>query len=925
MTPESDATVTQSRQAAEPDALLATKLHVPRPRPGFVARSRLASRLTEGLPGRLILVCAPAGFGKTALLAGWARDGSRPIAWLSLDEGDNDPARFWRHITAALEQVCPGIRERVGPLLGPPSPQSFEGVVTALVNDLAERPGGLLILDDYHLVDSEQVHAALAFLLEHAPPGFCLVIATRMDPPLRLGKLRARRELTELRAADLRFTSAEAAALLRDPADAAASVLSADVVEALTARTEGWAAGLQLAALSLRGQADAGAFVAAFSGSHRYVLDYLAEEVLDRQEPDVRDFLVSTSVLDRLSGDLCDAVTGRPGSQAMLERLERAGLFIVPLDEVRGWWRYHHLFRDLLRALLYSERPRLAPGLHRGAAAWQAGHGMADEAIGHAVAAGDTEWAAELIEQNFDAVYFTGENATLQRWLAAVGEDLARRRTRLGLVHAFMALTGGDLPKAAAALAAIGDEPAAPDDFRPSVGPDASFIGNVPAATAIARAWLAYLHGDAEQMTRHAALARDRLGDGDGLLHSIYQLNVALVDWLSGRLAQAEQSFAAAIDGWLTTGQRALAAQGWNVLGQIRYFRGDLDAAQEAYGELLKITELPSGTSSPVAGLGHVGMAEIRYQRGDLAGAREALAVGLPLCRQISDRQALATGLAALAWIQQSEGDSAGARATMAEAERAGPSSAVADLLSPAPAQRARLLLAHGDLGAAARWAEAKGLSPDDDPVYPREREYLVLARVLIAQGHSGQALGLLRRLLEVADSQGRVGSVIGIRVQRALTLAAGADLRAAVQELTATLALAAPQGLIRVFADEGPPMARLLDLVLAERSDGRKPAPGVPVGYLAAVRRACEPPDVTRAPAGRAGASVPGLIEPLTPRETEVLELLAVGAPNQRIAERLVVTLDTVKKHVTHVLAKLGAANRTEAVVRARELGLLS
>ncbi len=908
-----------------PDAMLATKLHVPRPRPGFVGRPRLASRLTQGLAGTVILVCAPAGFGKTSLLADWASGGSRPVAWLSLDEGDNDPARFWRHFTAALEQVCPGVSDKAGPLLGPPSPQSFEGVVTVFVNELAEHPGGLLILDDYHLVDSGQVHAALAFLLEHAPPGFCLVIATRTDPALRLGRLRARRELTELRAADLRFTAEEAAALLRDPADAATSALSADVVGALTARTEGWAAGLQLAALSLRGRADAAAFAAAFSGSHRYVLDYLAEEVLDRQEPDVREFLVKTSMLDRLSGELCDAVTGQPGSQAMLERIERAGLFIVPLDEVRGWWRYHHLFRDLLRALLYSERPRLAPGLHRAAAAWHAGHGMADEAIGHAVGAGDTEWAAELIEQNFDAVYFTGENATLQRWLAALPEDLVRRHTRLGLARAFKALTGGDLPAAAAALEAVGDEPEAPVDFPASVGPEASLIGNVAASAAIAHAWLAYLRGDAEQMSRYAARARGRLRDGEWMLGSIYQLNLALADWLNGRLADAERTFAGAIDWWRTAGQSALAAQGWNFLGQIRCFRGELDAALEAYGELLKIAEFPSGMSSLVAGIGHVGIAEVRYQRGELAGARRELAVGLPLCRQLTDTQALATGLGTLAWIQQAEGDTAGASATMAEAEGAGPSPAVADLLNPAPAQRARLLLAQGDLGAAVRWTEAKGLSPGDDPAYPREREYLVLVRVLIAQGHSGPALGLLQRLLDAAYRQGRAGSVIQIRLQRALALAATGELRAAAQELTETLVLAAPQGFIRVFADEGAPMTRLLGLVFENRRDERDQWRGLPLAYLAAVRRACEPPDVAQLPVGRAGVSLPGLVEPLTPREMEVLELLAVGAPNQRIAERLVVTLDTVKKHVTHVLAKLGAANRTEAVVRARELGLIS
>ena len=320
-------------------------------------------RLDEGLGRGLILVCAPAGYGKTVLLADWARRGQRPAAWLSLDAGDNDPTRFWRHAVAALDRVRPGIGERVGPLLGPPAPPSFEALVTALINELAAQPGDdevLLVLDDYHLIGSQPVHASLGFLLEHRPPGLHLVLASRADPPLALARLRARGQLTELRAAELRFTaergSGAAAAMPPVPS------LPDAAVAALAARTEGWAAGLQLAALSLRGQPDVAGFVAAFTGSHRYVLDYLAEEVLERQSEQVRAFLLETSVLERLSGALCDAVTGRTGSQALLEQVERAGLFLVPLDEVRGWWRYHHLFADLLRARLRAGTARPGDG-----------------------------------------------------------------------------------------------------------------------------------------------------------------------------------------------------------------------------------------------------------------------------------------------------------------------------------------------------------------------------------------------------------------------------------------------------------------------------------------------------------------------------------------------------------------------------------
>src|SRR5580693_2877862 len=430
--------------AAERDVLLATKLHVPGPRPGFVARPRLARALGEGLARGLVVVCAPAGFGKTALLADWVRSGDHRVAWLSLDAADNDPVRFWRHVIAALDRARPGIGERAGPLLGPPAPLSFEGLVTALINELAAQPGDgevLLVLDDYHLIDARQVHGALEFLVEHLPPGLRLALASRSDPPLRLPRLRAGGQLAELRTDDLRFSADEAAALLREAID---TELPGAAVAALAARTEGWAAGLQLAALSLRGQADPAGFVAAFSGSHRYVLDYLAGEVLDRQPEELRAFLLETSVLERLSGGLCDAVTGRTDSQAMLEQVERANLFLVPLDETRGWWRYHHLFADLLRARLREQQPGQVAALHRNAATWCEEHGLADDAVRHAVASGDTAWAARLIERHFDEIfYLRGEGATVRRWLAALPAELAGSRPRLLLAEALLALASG--------------------------------------------------------------------------------------------------------------------------------------------------------------------------------------------------------------------------------------------------------------------------------------------------------------------------------------------------------------------------------------------------------------------------------------------------------------------------------------------------
>src|SRR5262245_35125349 len=490
------------RTAAVPvsghDDLLATKLHLPRPRPGFVPRPRLVTRLDEGLARGLVLVCAAAGYGKTVTLADWARRSGRPVAWLSLDAGDNDPVRFWRHVVAAVGPVRPGVAGRVLPLFGPPPPSVFAGPATALINELAARPGdgeAILILDDYHLIDAGPVHESLLLLAEHLPPGLRLVLASRSDPPLPLGRLRARGQLAELGAAELRFTAEEAAALLRRVAEGAGSALSDADLAVLAARTEGWAAGLQLAGLSLRGRADAAGFVAAFSGSHRFVLDYLTDEVLAVQPEQVRGFLLETSVLERLSGELCDAVTGRTGSQALLERVERAGLFLVPLDEVRGWWRYHHLFADLLHARLRRERPARVPELHRAAAAWHEERDLADDAVRHALAAGDAVWAARLIEQHFDATLQQGQRATIHRWLAALPRETLRARARLCMAQAIGAIVGGQIEAAEPliddterAYAATAGEP-----YEPSVGHAISVLANVTAWISLLRDEIAYL------------------------------------------------------------------------------------------------------------------------------------------------------------------------------------------------------------------------------------------------------------------------------------------------------------------------------------------------------------------------------------------------------------------------------------------------
>ena len=930
-----------------PSVLLATKLHVSQPPPGFVPRRRLVEALGEGLVRGRVLVSAPAGFGKTALLADWARGGGRPVAWLGLDGGDSDPARFWRYAVAALDRARPGLAGRVSPLLGPPPPRSFEGLVTALINELATDPGPdevLLVLDDYHLVDAGQVHESVAFLLENLPPGLRVVVSGRADPPLPLARLRARGQLAELRAADLRFTTDEAAGLLRE---AVGAELPGAAVAALVARTEGWAAGLQLAGLSLRGHADPAGFAAAFSGSHRFVLDYLADEVLDGQPGQVRAFLLETSVLERLSGELCDAVTGRAGSQVMLQDIERAGLFLVPMDEMRGWWRYHHLFADLLRARLQAEQPGLVPALHRAAAAWCEEHDLADDAVRHALAAGDAAWDARLVERHVETLLGRSEGATLRRWLSALPAESVRDRPRLCLAQAYGAAQGFQVEALEAllddterAFAACGDEP-----YEDPAGRPTSVLANVPAGIAFLRAVLARLRGDAALAAGYNQQALAHLAEDERLMRSFVRWNQAGVHWLDGRLGPAERGLAEVLAGLRAADQavRRLGGEPTQVfraveggaeffagflamrvcydLGQVQRAQGNLDAALATYRQALE--DAGESGQPPHLGLAHVGLAQILYERNELADALDHATRGVTLCRQLAYTPPQATGLAIVARIRHAHGDPAGALEAIGEAGQTGLSPQVIPLLNPVPSQRARLLLTQGDVHAAAQWTTTAGLSPDDEPDYPREPAYLVLARVLLAQDDPGPALTLLQRLLGAAASQGRAGSVIEIQALRALALAARGDNASALGALTEALTLARRPGYVRVFADEGTPMRALLAQLSEARPGQQHAARRTEPGYAAALLRACGRADAVPPPR-RSAAAPPGMAEPLTGRELEVLRLIAAGSSNQRIARELFVSLDTVKKHVTHLLGKLGAANRTEAAARARQLGLI-
>jgi LuxR family maltose regulon positive regulatory protein len=909
--------------AAQRQELLATKFHVPHA--GVVPRPRLVKSLARMIGGGLTLVCTPAGFGKSTLLGDFARQSRRPTAWVSLDDGENDPSRFWRYVAAALDGVRPGIGEQVAPLMLGPEVPPLDVVVTVLINDVSAMPSGaqiVLILDDFHLIKAQPVLDSVALLLHRLPPGLRLALATRTDPPLPLARLRAGGQVAELRSADLRFTLEETAALL---GETTGLHIPASAIAELHERTEGWAAGVQLAALSLREHPDPYGLVRTFSGSHRYVLDYLTEEVLARQAEDVVSFLLETSLLDRLCGPLCDAVTGRTDGQEMLERLDAADLFLIPLDEERRWWRYHHLFADLLRVRLQHESGERVQDLHRAAASWHEEHGFPDEAIRHATAAGDVAWAARLIELNVEGLLRRSEGATLGSWLSVLPAETLRTRPRLCLARAVGAALESDTTKldslladAESAFAAIGDEP-----HMPSVERHLSLLSNIPAAISFSRAYLARLRGDADAAVAADEAALGYLGEDDWLLGSHVRWNLGVAEWLRGHLGRAERALAGVFAERRGAAEGYLAMRVGYDLGQVQRARGRLGAALETY-RLGLLAASEGGRELPAAGMAHVGLATLLYERGELDAALDHAVKAVALSRHLAFTQPMATGLAILAWIRQGQGDASGALDAMEEAQGVGVSPDVVALMNPVPALRARLLLVRGEIDQAADWAGERGLVIDQ-PSYPRELEYLVLVRVLLAQHEYDRTLGLVRMLRSDASNQRRTSSVIELQALEALALAAGGDGRAALETLAEAVALALPLGYVRVFVDEGTPMARLVGKLASAQRTGRIELPGeVSADDLERLQGAFKAESATKRRSDRTDEAVPGVIEPLTDREMQVLGLMAAGRSNQEIADELVVVLDTVKKHVGHIFDKLGAANRTQAVARARVMGLV-
>ncbi|MCU1675809.1 MAG: ATP-dependent transcriptional regulator, MalT-like, LuxR family [Frankiales bacterium] len=888
--------------------LLSTKLHMPRLRRSVLARPRLVERLSNGGESALTLVSASAGFGKTTLLTEWLSvvPEDRSVAWLSLDSRDSDPATFWAYVVAALQTAAPGVGEGAQSLLQSQAP--METVVGSLINDLHGVPNDIvLVLDDYHLIGELAVHEGMGFLLEHLPRQVHLVIASRADPALPLARLRSRGELVEVRAADLRFTPDEAAAYLNG---AMGLTLTAADVAALEGRTEGWIAALQLAALSMQGRDDVATFIASFAGDDRFIVDYLIEEVLHRQTEDVRTFLLHTSILNGLSGALCDAVTARHGGKAMLEALDRANLFLVPLDDRRRWYRYHHLFADVLRARLLDEQPEVIPALHRRASDWYDGNGERSEAISHALAARDHEHAAELIERALPDLLRTRQDATLRQYLETMPDEVIRVRPVLSVAYVGALMVHGDVTGVEQRLLDAERMLASPGDDHMVVVDEVAFRG-LPTAIAMYRAGQALVTGDVPGSMAHARRALDLVADDDHVGRGGPTALLGLAHWRNADLDAAYQWFADGMGSLERAGHLANVVGGMVTLADLRITQGRLRDAQSLYERGLRIAQ---AHTPPLVGLAdmHIGLADLARECNDLDTARQHLAASAALGDFGGAPQHRHRWRVATAFQLQLDGDPDGARELLDEAELVFDGD-FAPNVRPIAATRARLFLAQGAIDDAATWARSRGLSYDDDLSYLTEFEHITLAKLLVAQRQLDEAAALLGRLLPAAEAGGRGGSVLEVLVLQSLAAQFRGDGDTALAALRRAITLAEPEGYVRLFLDEGAPMVQLLQV--AARAPDASPYARL---LISAAGTAPVTPDKPKPP-----ASV--LVDPLSPRELDVLRLLGSDLDGPDIARTLVVSLNTVRTHTKNIYAKLGVTNRRAAVSRAADLGLLS
>lgn len=849
---------------------------------------------------KLALVSAPAGYGKSTLVSQWSHKTGFPVAWLSLDANDNNLERLVAYIIAAIRTVVAGFGELTLSLLETPQPTTAHTILTVLVNELNSiHKQVTLVLDDYHHITDHSVHQALFFLIEHLPPIIHLVILTRSDPPLPVARLRAQNQLVEIRAGDLRFTAEEMTAFLNGTM---ALALSPAVIRALEERTEGWITGLQLAALSMQ-NLDAqqlGQFVAAFTGSHHYIVDYLLEEVLNRQPDSVREFLLRTCIFERMTGALCDAVTGRSDGQAMLELLEHRNLFIVPLDEQRQWYRYHHLLADVLQSRLQQSHPETLPELHERASVWFENHKFIEQAISHAVLGKNIEKAAELIEQNAMSMLMRGELVTLINWIKTI-ENIAGDRPWLSTYKSWALTLTGQLDTAEAWLRIA--ESAIPLSGQAS---SQEIKGHIEAI----RAYIAEARGEAGQTITHAQKALAFLPESKQAVRSVVTFTLGTAYRLTGDHARAIQALEAARRAGHVSGNRYLEIGAVFTLADLTFDQGQLHQAFDIYKETLQMATRPGGQRLPAAGMAYFGLGLIQYEWNELEAAQESTQQAIDLCQRWGHFVNLAASFVLLSRLKEARGDLDGAQQAIHKAEELTGAHALAlRAESWVKAFRVRLWLAQGNLEAANRWAGESSINSADEFSYLREAEYFTLGRVYLATEKYDHVLKLTHWLQNAAEAAGRMGSLIETLILRALAFQAKDDFPQALVSLERALTLAQPEGYIRVFVNEGALMAELL------RRAGTQ---GIEAQFVA--KLLSEFNQISAVP----NAAVQPLIEPLSKRELEVLHLLADGLSNADIADKCIITVGTVKAHTASIYRKLNVNSRMQAVARARELELL-
>lgn len=904
--------------------VLTTKFYAPPHQPRLVVRPRLIEKLNEGLRAsrRLTLISAPAGFGKTTLVGEWAAGCGRPVAWLSLDEADNDPTRFLTYLVSALQTSMPNIGEGVLDALQAPQPPPTESILTSLLNEISTVPDKfILVLDDYHLVDARPVDYAITFLLEHLPPQMHVAITTREDPNLQLARFRVRNQLTELRAADLRFTPSEAAEFLNQ---VMGLNLTTEDVSALESRTEGWIAGLQLAALSMKGQQDVHGFIQAFAGDHRYIVDYLVEEVLRRQPEPVRNFLLQTSILERLTGPLCDVVNAQTGSKSILEQLRRENLFLIPLDDRREWYRYHHLFADVLRMHLMTDQPGIVPALHHRASEWYEQNRLTADAIRHALVGRDFERAAELVEKAIPFMRQSRQEPTLLGWFNALPDEIFQNHPVLNINYAGTLLQNGQFDGVESRLLDIGQWLATPEEVRrPPFYVDEMEFQRLPSSVHMYHAAIALAKGDVPNAMSHASKVLELAPENDNFPRGAASSLLGLASWTSGDLETAYQMFSEGMAHLQKVGYISDVVGGSVTLADIRVTQGRLREAMSIYEHGLQLATKQGAPILRGAADMHVGMSGLYHERNDLIAAEQHLLKSKDLGELNGLPKNPYRWRVAAARIHEAHGDLDDALDMLNEAEPLYLSD-FSPNIRPIQALKARVCIKQGELEKAIAWARERKLSIDEEPSYLREFEQITFVRILLSRYQSDNkdsslqdAIGYLERLLKAAEAGGRVGSAIEIMILQALTHQMQEDLPAALSLLERALKLAEPEGYMRIFLDEGSSMAELIHEARAK---------GIMPDYTGRLLSAFEA-ERKGIGEGSPASAVPAsssLIEPLSQRELDILRLFKTELSGPEIAQELVIALSTVRTHTKSIYNKLNVNSRRGAVKRAIELGLI-